>query len=127
MMNTRKHVGFRSNQHFNESCILHLITFQLLDLICIPSVISAGHFDVFLSHIFSSYSFIHSLINVVLSGDSFHHIFDASFQVSQLNVLEAQGIAIIRTRKGRTGIFTAFCTRLEHCGIAPSVPTFSVH
>lgn len=37
-----------------------------------------------------------------VQGDSFHHIFDASFQVSQLNVLEAQGIAIIRTRKGRT-------------------------
>ncbi|XP_065068004.1 GTPase-activating Rap/Ran-GAP domain-like protein 3 isoform X1 [Rhopilema esculentum] len=37
-----------------------------------------------------------------VQGDSFHHIFDASFQVVQLNVLEAKGIAILRTKKAKT-------------------------
>jgi len=38
----------------------------------------------------------------IAQGDAFNHIIDASLQVAQVNVLEAQGIAVLRTKKGRT-------------------------
>ena len=43
------------------------------------------------------------LVIYIFQGDTFQHIFDGSFQVMQLNVLEAQGIVILRTRKAKTG------------------------
>lgn len=58
----------------------------------------------------------------IIQGDTFQHIFDGSFQVMQLNVLEAQGIVILRTKKAKTGIYKPstseeelriFCVQLD--------------